>query len=66
MEWIKQISGALDDQRRGALIYGGKLLVFKQIPAMQGLCAFADELLTAAFNPHSPEKAQFELGHDEF
>ena len=66
MEWIKELRGALDDQRRGALIYGGTLLVFKQVPAMQRLCAFADELITAAFNPHAPEKAQFELEPDEF
>ena len=66
MRWLKEIRGALDDQQRGALIYGGKLLVFKQVPAMQRLCVFADELITAAFNSHAPEKAQFELERDEF
>ena len=66
MGWIKEIRGALDDQQRGPLIYGGKLLVFKQVPAMQRLCAFADELIRTAFKPHAPEKAQFELARDEF
>jgi hypothetical protein len=66
MGWIKEIRGALDNQQRGALIYRGKLLVFKQVPAIQRLRAFADELITAAFNPHAPEKAQFELERDEF
>jgi hypothetical protein len=66
MGWIKEIRGALDDQQRGTLIYGGKLLVFKQVPAMQRLCAFADELITAAFKPYAPAKAQFELKRDEF
>jgi hypothetical protein len=66
MGWIKEIRGALDEQQRGALIYSGKLLVFKQVPAVQRLCALADELITEAFKPHVPQKAQFELGRGEF
>lgn len=66
MEWIQQVSYPLDDRRRGELVYAGKLLVFKRIAAMGKFCSFADSLIKEAFGSADPEKAQFQLGRDEY
>jgi hypothetical protein len=45
-----------DDQRRAAL-YDGALFLYTPRPAMRALCAFAREMIDAAFAPLVPEDA---------
>lgn len=45
-------SGPLDDERRGALVFGGTLLVFTSVPALLDLSALGDELV-----PDAPAEA---------
>ena len=42
---VQVVSGPLDDERRGALIFEGHLVVFKDVPALVELAALADELV---------------------
>ncbi|MFQ6023437.1 MAG: hypothetical protein ACE5NW_12025, partial [Acidiferrobacterales bacterium] len=66
MQWVQQVSYPLNDTDRGALIYAGRLLVFKKVPAIQKLCAFADSLIKETFTYPQPEKAQFQLSCDAY
>jgi hypothetical protein len=42
---VQVLSGPLDDERRGALVFGGDLLVFTSVPALVDLAALAGELI---------------------
>jgi hypothetical protein len=46
-----------DDNRRREL-YRGSLFVYSPSPSALKLCAFAQELIEAAFHPHDPQKVQ--------
>jgi hypothetical protein len=46
-----------DDSRRREL-YRGSLFVYSPSPSAVKLCAFAQELIEAAFHPHDPQKVQ--------
>jgi Phytanoyl-CoA dioxygenase (PhyH) len=51
---VHTISGALDDERRRELIYGGDLIVYTGVPAMGELAARTDALLREALGVPDP------------
>lgn len=53
------------DTARQAL-FAGDLLIYSQLPSVQALCRFADELIRETFGDLEPEKAQFELPVEQF
>ena len=53
------VSGALEDGERCESFYGGDLLVFKKVPPMVELCAYADALIREAFETEDPVRVQF-------
>ena len=60
------LSGALEDGLRREWVYGGDLLVFKDVPPLKGFCAFADVQIREVFGTPDPVRAQFELDRDEY
>ena len=42
---VQDLSGPLDDEQRGALVFGGHLLVFTSVPALVELAALGHELI---------------------
>jgi hypothetical protein len=66
MSAIYVLSNALDDGQRGRLVYGGDILVFKDVPPLVELCVVADELIRAAFGNRDPLRAQFELDQQDY
>jgi hypothetical protein len=48
---IHLLSGALDDERRGELVFRGDLLVFKQVEPLLEFAGLVDELLERAPDP---------------
>ncbi|MBA3424347.1 MAG: hypothetical protein H0U04_07320 [Rubrobacter sp.] len=63
---VRVVSGALEDGTRRGSVYGGDLLVFKDVPPLREFCAFADALIREAFETEDPVRAQFGLGRDEY
>ena len=63
---VRIVSGALEDGTRRGSVYGGGLLVFKDVPPLREFCAFADALIREAFETEDPVRAQFGLGRDEY
>ena len=63
---VRALSGALEDEVRRGLVYGGDLLVFKGVPPMDELCAFADGMIREVLGTGDPVRAQFELDRDEY
>lgn len=61
MTTVHAISGALDDQLRRELVYGGDLIVYKDVPAMQELAALTDRLLQQALGIPDPPLAHLRL-----
>ncbi len=64
-EWLQQVAYPLSDRKRGDLIYAGKLVVFKDVPAVQALCSFSDSIVKQTFGS-DPQAAQFRLTCDEY
>lgn len=58
---VQVLSGPLDDERRGALIFGGDLLVFKSVPALIDLAALGDELI-----PDPPNEIDIDRLKEQF
>lgn len=48
----------MNDAQRREKLYRGSVFLFSPSPAAQRLCAFARELVEAAFAPHDPRTAQ--------
>lgn len=63
---VRALSGALEDGQRRGSVYDGDLLVFKKVPPMEELCAFADGMIREVLGIGDPERAQFELDRDEY
>jgi hypothetical protein len=63
---VRALSGALEDGQRRGSVYGGDLLVFKKVPPMEELCAFADGMIREVLGTGDPVRAQFELDRDEY
>jgi hypothetical protein len=51
----------LTDEKRRELLYRGQLLVYSPTPSSLKFVEFARSIAEAAFHPHDPEKAQYEL-----
>ncbi len=65
MSVIHVDSRLTDDERRQRL-YEGDLFVYSPTPESLTLVEFARSLLSAAFAPHEPERAQFSMPVDAF
>src|SRR5215216_2361707 len=65
MASIQVMKGPLDDERRGEALFGGVVLIFKDVAALRRVSRLAGELLRAVFG-EAPARAQFALGADEF
>ncbi len=66
MSVMRVVSGALEDGTRRESVYGGELLVFKDVPPLEEFCAFTDALIREVFGTTDPVRAQFELDRDEY
>jgi hypothetical protein len=51
----------LSDEKKRELLYRGQLLVYSPMPSSLKLVDFARSMAEAAFHPHDPETAQYEL-----
>jgi hypothetical protein len=51
----------LSDEKKRELLYRGQLLVYSATPSSLKLVDFARSMAEAAFHPHDPETAQYEL-----
>lgn len=51
----------LSDEKKRELLYRGQLLVYSPTPSSLKLVDFARSMAEAAFHPHDPEAAQYEL-----
>jgi hypothetical protein len=51
----------LSDEKKRELLYRGQLLVYSPTPSSLKLVDFARSMAEAAFHPHDPETAQYEL-----
>jgi len=56
----------LADSERRDLVFSGNLLLYGRNAATDALAQGAIELITAAFAPHEPQSAQFQLSVEEF
>jgi hypothetical protein len=65
MSSIQVMKGPLDDERRGEALFGGDVLIFKDVAPLRRLSTLAGELLRAVFG-EAPAHAQFALGPEEF
>jgi hypothetical protein len=65
MAAIHVMAGPLDDERRGEALFGGDVLIFKDVAPLQRLSTLAGQLLRAVFG-EEPARAQFALGPEEF
>ena len=54
-----------DDERRAAL-FDGQLCVYSPTKCSLALIEFARNLIKEAFEPHDPEKAQFDMPVEEY
>jgi hypothetical protein len=66
MSVLRVVSGALEDGLRRELVYGGDLLVFKNVPPLKEFCAFLDAPIREVFGTPDPVRAQFGLDRDEY
>jgi hypothetical protein len=58
---VQVLSGPLDDERRGALIFRGDLLVFKRVPALVEVAVVGDGLV-----PDAPSEAEIDELKERF
>lgn len=65
MAAIQVLTGPLDDERRSEALFGGDLLIFKDVAPLRRFSTLVGELLTAVFGD-TPQHAQFDLSPDEF
>lgn len=63
---VQTVSAPLEDPEIREKVYGGHLLIFKRLGAMQRLCSFADGLIRDSFDTERPLKAQFEMDEEEY
>ncbi len=66
MSVLRVVSGALGDGLRREFVYGGDLLVFKDVPPLKEFCGLTDALIREVFGTADPVRAQFELDRDEY
>jgi hypothetical protein len=56
----------LTDRERRDLVFDGNLLLYSRNSATAALADHAIELITAAFAPHDPQRAQFDVSVERF
>ena len=59
------LTGPLDDERRGEALFGGDLLIFKDVAPLRRFSRLVGELVRAVFGD-APQHAQFDLSPEEF
>jgi hypothetical protein len=62
---IRVLTGPLEDEQRSEALFGGELLIFKDVAPLRRFSTLVGKLLTAAFG-HTPQHAQFDLSPEEF
>ena len=65
MASIQVITGPLDEEQRGKALFGGDVLIFKDVAPLRRLSTLAGEFVRAVFG-EAPAHAQFALGAEEF
>ena len=65
MASIQVLTGPLEDERRSEALFGGDLLIFKDVAPLRRFSTLVGELLRAAFGD-TPQHAQFDLSPEEF
>src|SRR5688572_25320108 len=60
------LDAALSDDERRQRLYEGQLFMFSSRLSVARFAAFARELVTQAFAPLNPERAQYELSVERF
>lgn len=63
---VRVTPGALDDEHRRELVYGGDLLVFEDVGPMAELCALVDALIRDTLDTQDPVGAQVEMEKDDY
>ncbi len=66
MPSVQVVSGPLDDELRRKHVYGGDILIFKDVAAMSRLCDLTDSLIREAFGTVDPVRAQFALDREDY
>jgi hypothetical protein len=59
------LTGPLEDARRSEALFGGDLVIFKDVAPLRRFSTLVGELLGAVLGD-APERAQFDLGPEEF
>jgi hypothetical protein len=62
---IQVLTGPLDDERRSEALFGGDLLIFKDVAPLRRFSRLVGELVRALFGD-TPQHAQFDLSPEEF
>jgi hypothetical protein len=62
---IQVLTGPLGDERRSEALFGGDVLIFKDVAPLRRFSTRVGELVTAAFGD-APQDAQFELSPEDF
>ena len=63
---VQAISGPLADEQRRRAVYGGDLLIFKNVGPMAEFCSFVDGLIRDAFGAEDPVRAQFRMDRGDY
>ena len=63
---VIEATEAMSDEQRSEIIFGGDLILFRQIPAMLELCQYVDQFMSKALDGRSPEHAMHQLPSDEY
>jgi hypothetical protein len=65
MASVQVMTGPLDDELRSHALFAGDLLVFKDVAPLRRFSTLVGDLLRGTFGD-PPERAQFDLGPEEF
>ncbi len=60
-----QITTPVDTETFHQRLYAGEIFLFRDLPAMRSLVAFAQELLVRAFHPHAPPTVHSQLAGEQ-
>jgi hypothetical protein len=63
---VQAISGPLEEEKRRRAIYGGDLLIFKNVEPMVEFCSLVDGLIREALGAEDPMRAQFRMDREDY
>lgn len=66
MTAVRLVSGSLDDGTRREMVYGGDVIVFRDVEPMRELCALTDGLAREKLNVDDPVHAHRDLAPSEY